>query len=391
MFSSSWKKKDTVVKKDLSPTIKKATQSPKTWPASELNGLIAAFIPEDKIAASLARTCRFFYHSTKAALEARKLKTLAHHVIVEPNENKVTAMLNLEPTLVNAMIKEVIDNSGRILLDNKILQLAFGAGNYAMCLAIKPFFIGVYGSEKAGIQEMKRQRNEKFAENKKEDDKADEQAEAHLAVILKPAIKAITDEKFNSGRDADNKLILSAVTLLAIDTFRKEFAKSQPKRIKKGMHFRDNTLQEIYNAYVKSAAKWDYDYNRCALFEDGILSCVLLCVPANDAQKFSWGLHYLQCTKEKYPRSFVLRDGKNNFYRVCAAASIDFSILGSCIDILLGTHVRPTSGRGAHGPRLTPNAAERARMYQNSRQTKYSNLRSVCALSTHTRSRRLSV
>lgn len=97
--------------------------------------------------------------------EQRKLERLAHHVLVEPNEDKVTTALKLEPTLVNAVLKKIKDNSGRIFINNTLFQLAFGAGDPEMCLAVKPSFVEAYRSEATGIEEMERQRNEKFAEN----------------------------------------------------------------------------------------------------------------------------------------------------------------------------------------------------------------------------------
>jgi hypothetical protein len=248
------------------------------------------------------------------------------------------AMLNREPTLVNAVIKKVVVGEGdseKIFLNNTIFQLAFGAGDHDMGLSIKPFFVKVYdGSEQAAIQEMDRQRNVKFAENKEEDEREDKQAKTDLEALLKPVIEAITAEEFNLGNDAHNKLILSDATMAAINTFRRKFADSQPKIIEQGPHFRDNTLLETCNAYAQAETQWGYNYNKCALFEDGVLSCVLLYVPANVVQKFSQGLHYLQDRSEKFSRRDTLRDGKNNFYLVSRGPSAEFSMVGSCIDIV---------------------------------------------------------
>jgi hypothetical protein len=316
---------------------------------SDCINLMAGFLSNDnKAVASLAQTCRFLYHQTNASLEVRKLKKLAHHVVVEPSEAKVTAMLKCEPTLVNAVIKEVTDPSGQKLINNTLFQLAYGAGDPEMCLALKPFFIHVYGSEEAGIQEMERQRLEKFAEDKKEDARLDKEAKDNLAALLTPVIIAITAEQFNHGRDANGRLILSPATLAAIETFRAEFDKSQPKRIEKGMHFRTNTLLETCDAYVQAAAQWNYNYNKCALFEDGVLSCVLFYAPANDAQRFSQGLYYLQDKNEDFRRMQMARDGgKNNFYIALRRHSLDFSLSGSSFDIVFGCAA--TTREGAAG------------------------------------------
>ena len=312
---------------------------PKSWPqTAALTQLITRFAISNKDAANLACTSRFLYNDTKAALDERMLKALAHYVVVEPNEDKVTTILKLEPTLINFVTKQIIDNSGRELIDNTIFQLAYGAGDPEMCLAIKPFFEKVYGSEKTAIEEMEKQRKQKFAEDKEADEKQDKQAKDHMQHLLTTVNAAITAEQFNLGKDVNNRLILSPATLAAIETFRAEFDKSQPKRIEKGMHFRNNTLLETYNAYVQAAVQWNYNYNTCALFEDGVLSCVLFYAPANDAQRFSQGLYYLQDQKpnEKFTRSLALRVGKNNFYLVVRGGSIDFSLSGSSVDIYSG-------------------------------------------------------
>ena len=312
---------------------------PKSWPqTAALTQLITRFAISNKDAANLACTSRFLYNDTKAALDERMLKALAHYVVVEPNEDKVTTILKLEPTLINFVTKQIIDNSGRELIDNTIFQLAYGAGDPEMCLAIKPFFEKVYGSEKTAIEEMEKQRKQKFAEDKEADEKQDKQAKDHMQHLLTTVNAAITAEQFNLGKDVNNRLILSPATLAAIETFRAEFDKSQPKRIEKGMHFRNNTLLETYNAYVQAAVQWNYNYNKCALFEDGVLSCVLFYAPANDAQRFSQGLYYLQDQKpnDKFTRSLALRVGKNNFYLVVRGGSIDFSLSGSSVDIYSG-------------------------------------------------------
>ena len=318
---------------------------PKSWPqTAALTQLITRFAISNKDAANLACTSRFLYNDTKAALDERMLKALAHYVVVEPSEDKVTTILKLEPTLINFVTKQIIDNSGRELIDNTIFQLAYGAGDPEMCLAIKPFFEKVYGSEKAAIEEMEKQRKQKFAEDKEADEKQDKQAKDHMQHLLTTVNAAITAEQFNLGKDVNNRLILSPATLAAIETFRAEFDKSQPKRIEKGMHFRNNTLLETYNAYVQAAVQWNYNYNTCALFEDGVLSCVLFYAPANDAQRFSQGLYYLQDQKpnEKFTRSLALRVGKNNFYLVVRGGSIDFSLSGSSVYIYSGARrVRP--------------------------------------------------
>jgi hypothetical protein len=299
---------------------------------SDLNQLISDF-PEYKDAASFANTFRFLYHNRKNDLVARKL---AHYVVVEPNEDKVIAILNSNPLLINTVIPVVIDTAGRQLIRNTIFQLAYGAGDVEMCLAIKRFFIQVYGSEEAAIEKMEEQRNAKFAEDKEADANKEKEAKNHFAALLQPAIAATAAEPFNLGQDPDGRLILSQATLTAIETFREKFTKSQLKRVEKGMHFRNNTLQETLDA-CRQVLKTSNGEHNIMLFRDGIVSYVLLAVPANDAQKFSQGIAYIEpCMAFKFARSFALRVGKNNFYLTCRDKSREFSLVGSCVDIALG-------------------------------------------------------
>ncbi len=116
---------------------------PKSWikigraPTAEITQYLPAGAAD-----AFSRTCRLFYHSAIPILAQRKLETLAHYIVVEPNEDKVIAMLKLEPTLVkpNTVIKKSLDASGhRTLLNNTIFQLAYGAGDDAMCLAMNRF------------------------------------------------------------------------------------------------------------------------------------------------------------------------------------------------------------------------------------------------------------
>ena len=147
------------------------------------------------------------------------------------------------------------------------------------------------------------------------------------------------------------------------------------------MHFRNNTLLETFNAYFQAAGQWRYHYNRCALFEDGILSCVLLAAPANDAQRFSQGLYHLQNKGDKFTRTLTLRDGKNNFYLVGRGGkSVDFSLGGSCVDIYFGW----LASRGCWARLI--GSARYGRVYQILCRTKTSNLQSLCEQSSLARS-----
>lgn len=344
-------------------SVKKKIAAPVHFPngwSCDATSLITPYILEDSH--NLETTCRFFFSpSMQPIFEQRKLDKLAYHVVVKPNENQMIVMLNRQPTLVNELIKQVVvgeNDFKRILLNNTIFQLAFGAGDHDMCLAMRPFFVKVYGSEQAAIQEMDRQRNEKFAEDKEEDKRKDKQAEVDLEALIKPVIEAITDEGFNSGRDVIRKLKLSTATLSAINTFRTKFADSQPKIIERGLHFRDNTLPETFGFYTEAAKLWEYNYNKCALFMDGILSWVLLYVPRNVSQKFSQGLYYLQKYKaEKFTRQETLRNNIDNFYQSALGPSFDFSLDGCCIDILFGG-----SRGGRSGWAVAPQPWERLRV-----------------------------
>jgi hypothetical protein len=297
----------------------------------------------------LARTCRGLRDLfNKPLLIARA----AHYVIVKPdiaNKKKVIAMMIAEPMLLDAKITEIKDKAGRIIKNKTLFQLAYGAGDDDYCHAMNPAFIRHCGSEEAAIKEMERQRNETL-ESEEEHREMEVANEAYLQLLLQPVIAAINAEQYNLGRDADNKLLLSPATLAAIATFRNEL-KIWLMSNKKGLHFRYKTLQETYNTYAVLAAQWNYHFNKCVLFEDGILSSILSYVPENDAQKFSQGLYYLQEKNEPCIRSLALREGGKNFYDALQECSPVFALSGSCVDIVCGADGAGTVGWGGAGGR----------------------------------------
>jgi hypothetical protein len=275
---------------------------------------------------------------------------------VSPSVEEVIKMVRACPELVDTTIPKVIKCKDRVIRNinqplsqvirnNKPFSLAFGAGDDEMCAALKEEMINFYGGKEAAEAEIKNQLCDKIGE---EDNEQDDGIRNQLDALLRAVIQAITNEHFNRGRDADKKLILNPVTLAAIETFREGLAELQSRTINKGMHFRSSTLQESYDAYVQAAAQWGYDYNRCALFEDGALSSVLFYVPENDGQRFSQGLYYLQKDQpEDFARCLTLRGTKHQFYDYLRSASVDFSNLsGSCVDIVFGGLSRPWGGPG---------------------------------------------
>jgi hypothetical protein len=357
------KKSDTFTEsKAHQPMMKKAVvigypdKAPKL-PSDPLNKIVNSTDLTDKDAVNFAQVCRGFYHGTKPALLIRKLEMLAHYVIVEPstpNIAKVIATLNAEPTLLLDKIPNSKDRVGR--RNKTIFQLAYGAGDADCCLAMKSAFIKLYkGDEKVAIAEMERQR-QGMLESKEEEKRKEAESKAALAELFKVANAAISAEQFNHGRDDQNRLILSQETLAAIETFREGCAELQSKMIE-GMHFRDNTLLEAFAVYTQAAAGWGYDYNRCALFEDGLLSTIESDLPANVAQKVSQGLYYLHKKNKPEParRSLTLRDGESNFYEVVRGPSSDFALLGRCVDISFGSAERSQlPGGGAMVPAAHP-------------------------------------
>lgn len=297
------------------------------------------------------------------------VERLAHYIIVEPNVVKVIEMVRANRELLNTNIPKVVNRKGQLIRNNKPFSLAFGAGDDEMCAAVKEEMIRFYGSE-ATEAEIQKQISEKIGtENKEQDD----QIKNQLNALLGSVVQAITNEQFNLGRDADNKLKLSPATLVAITAFREGLAALQSKIIDKGMHFRLNTLQETYDAYVQAAEQWGYEYLSCSLFEDSALSSVLAYLPENDAQRGSQGLHFLQQVNrpETFARSLKLRGTDIDFYDYLRAASPMFSGLsGFFVDIVRGGYSvwdpRPVNDRGRSA-------------CQNLCRTKTSNLQSLCS------------
>jgi hypothetical protein len=274
---------------------------------------------------------------------------LAHYLVVEPNPEKVKAIIKANPQLLRAKIKEVRVN-GVSIRGYTPFQLAYGAGDVkakegevGMCEALEEELTRHLGSKAAAIAEIQRQ----IAEKKLNivDEVKDKEIKNKLAIALENVIQAITNT-FSRGIDANKKLIFDDYTLLAIDAFRSALGKLQPKIIEEGMHFRSNTLQETLDAYAQAADAWGHDYYRCAIFEDGVLSSVLKLAPANDKQRFSQGLYYLYVRQERFERCRTLRGTNITFDACLSGPSPDLShVFSSCVDISSGAGA-VVAGRG---------------------------------------------
>tara|TARA_R110000868_G_C10897568_1_gene764070 strand:- start:282 stop:1562 length:1281 start_codon:yes stop_codon:yes gene_type:complete len=337
---------------------------------------VAHLTPATKDVVSLASTCHFLHEKFQPVLDQRKLQTLAHYVLIEPNEVKVKNILAHSPELVDVIVPRIKDTAGRIHEGKTLSQLAYGAGDPEMCAVIKPSFISHYKSEEAGVAAMQKQINEAFGHEQAEEDI---RHAYRLQLLLKPVIAAIDAEQFNLGQDANKKLLLSPATLSAIEIFRDEL-KNWLLSNEKGFHFRHHTLQETYSTYANLAAQWNYQFEKCKLFEDGVLSSILTYVPVNDAQKFSQGLYYLQEENEPCRRSLALRDGGKNFYEAVRKKSSVFALSGSCVDIIFGVST-------SHDCRARSRAASgEGGFFQNLCRTKISNLQSLCNQPNHNRS-----
>jgi hypothetical protein len=299
----------------------------------------------------------------------------------------VIKIIKTDHKLLDTKILEVVNRKGQRIRNNKPFSLAFGAGDHEMCWALKKEMIHFYG-EKDAEAKIQEQLSDKIGEENKEED---EKTKKKHAALLEAVIEAISNEQFDSGSD-NKKMILRPATLEAITTFRKEFAALQPEIIDKGMHFRLNTVQETFDAYITVAPQWavptrwgDTDYHRGVLFEDGALSSVLAYLPENDAQRCSQGLGYLQPRvllqhPEKFNRSLKLHGTQIDFYDQVGRDSANFAKLsGSRVDIVTG--FRSVYMRGGLYPRSQwPGAAARTgpefapALWKNLYQTKTLNL-----------------
>jgi hypothetical protein len=274
--------------------------------------------------ALLSGTCHNMLGFFKTPLPIYQFK-LACHLVQEPSDDKVKFILRSNPNLLNFKFKK-LELKSQTFFNVTPLQLAYGAKDDVMCNTLKPFFTQLHGSKEVGITEMQKQISEMKDEHKNFD--------------FDPIMRAISNEFFNNGRDAEtNRLILSPVTLAAIEQFRNDFDTAQLKIIDKGMHFRWETLDELCDVYTEAARQWNFNYNRCTLLEDAVLAWVLGYVPENGAQYFSQGLYYLQHVQndkpEPFKRAAITRDG-HNFYEVLKNQSIDFFLRGRRVDIIYG-------------------------------------------------------
>ena len=317
--------------------------------------LVRELVPwlDHRSRARLDRINRCQHNLFSGFAEVLLLPKLAHYLVVEPNPDKVIAMIRANPQLLQSKIKEVRVN-GISIRGYTPFQLAYGACDVnakenegGLCEALEEELARHLGSKEAASAEIQRQIEEKKLNVV---DKAkDTEIKNTLATALRDVIQAISHEQFNLGRDADNKWILNPATLTAIGTFRVALAELQPKVVEEGMHFRSITIQETWDAYAQAAATtWGYNHCKCALFADGALSSVLLsCLPVNDKQRlFGQGYYYLyEDGKEPFARRMTLRGANINFDDCLRGPSLDFAGLsGSYVDIIF-----PLDGRGHAG------------------------------------------
>lgn len=196
--------------------------------------------------------------------------------------------------------------------------------------------------------------------------------------LLKTVIAAISSENFDHGTDEKHRWILSDATLKAIETFRTEFDAVHPKTIDKGMHYRYKSTQQLYDAYEIAAERWSYNYEKCALFGDGVLIKGLVNLPTNDAMRCCQGLKVYQKgngTPEASTRLLKTIEG-HHFYTYLRGDSVQFSIVGSCIDIENGMeaeHVTRGRSMGMSGLQIG------ASSFKNSCKRKMQHLATLCS------------
>jgi hypothetical protein len=250
---------------------------------------------------------------------------LAYYLAQSPHDNWVQFILKSNPNLLEVVFEKVILKSCT-LFNVTPLQLAYSGKDNAMCETLVPFF-----EERYGINASRKEMQKQISAMKNH----------HKPFEFTPIIQAISNESFNHGHDAKtNKWLLSPATLAAIQTFRNDFDASQPKTIDKGMQFRWETLQELTDAYVNAAAEWEYDYKKCALFEDAAYAWILGYLPENGKQQCSQGIYYLQKDDpEPLRRMQNMRDGQE-IDGALKQQSADFFLDGSCVDIIFGRVVR---------------------------------------------------
>ena len=243
---------------------------------------------------------------------------MAHVLALAPDEKKAKFILKQNPHLLHFEFKEVIFPLYKCI-NMTPAQLVYGSGDYEMLdQVIKPLFIEQYGEEK-GIAELQKE--------------IDVMQNVHKPFDFGPIIKTISEESFNQGNDDKNRLLLSPVTLTAIQKFRKDFAANQPKIIDKGVQFRWETLVELCEEYRNAAQQWNDDYLKCSLFEDAVIGWVLQYVTQYAIQNFNQGLLCLE--HEQFERMPLNRQGLD-FYKWLCLEAIELSFERSCPGIIAG-------------------------------------------------------
>lgn len=249
------------------------------------------------------------------------ISKLAYHLAQAPDDKWVQFIIKNNPNLIDVVFDKVVLKSCTIF-NVTPFQLAYSGKDNGMCEKLLPFFIKKYGIERSN-EEIQKQ--------------IQEMKNYHKPFDFTPIIQAISNELFNTGyNDQTKQLKLSKATLAAIETFNYDFDENQPKIIEKGMQFRWETFQELIDAYAKVAEQWEYDYNKCALFEDAVFSWVLSYLPENGKQWCNQGIYYLvKDDPDPFIRMQKMRDNKN-IDEVLKQRSTDFHLNGFCPDIIFG-------------------------------------------------------
>jgi hypothetical protein len=285
----------------------------------------------------LGLTCTHFQTNVLLFQQLSFIAKAAHYIIIKPNVVEIKKILDTLGTVslqkyLQRKVNSIVDQSGRTILDSTLLQLAYGAGDHDMCIVLESYFEKAFGKE-AAKKEICRQLDEKFADEN--DESNDLLIKNELKRLLDTVILAISKEP--SGKKiGQTKWEVKEETLKAIEAFRTGFDALHSKVINHSMHYRFKSTEESCEAYKDAVLAWQFYYNKCALFEDGVLSKVLEHTPASVAQRFSQGLHYLQKDEpEDFNRSLIMKD-KNHFYSFLKRKAVDFPLSSSCVDIIFG-------------------------------------------------------
>jgi hypothetical protein len=217
----------------------------------------------------LAQTCVRFYTLFQPVVDKAAIKKLLQH-IAYGEQAAAEKMITACPRLL-MLSGDVVDYSGRKIIDVTPLQLAFGGDDEEMCAMLKT---------KLSAEEFAKQIDNKFPDNAKAEQKEIEEFD----VLMKQLVAGISDPHANI-LDEINHVPNESPLRNLLDSFRVKFA---PGEVRGGKHFNPEILLKAFEIYDANYDPWDID--RLRLFWSQVIGCLERLLPVSYVQAICQGV-----------------------------------------------------------------------------------------------------